>query len=193
MLISPWLLLVWRACFQTARGGKRTHQQQHHLICEISFFEILGRILTTCFFDFCENRLFFFTGVGAERSCGARAFLSGRLGCCGLPGAPAAHGLSFLVVWAAAACRALLRRTGFPFWSFGLLRLAGRSCGALAFLSGRLGCCGLPGALAAHGLYFLVVWAAAACRALLRCTGEEIAFSCQLVPEIIIFPGYLNH
>ena len=41
--------------------------------------------------------------------------------------APAAHWLSFLVVWAAAACRALLRCTGFPFWSFGLLRLAGRA------------------------------------------------------------------
>ena len=83
--------------------------------------------------------------------------------------APAAHWLSFLVVWAAAACRALLRCMGFPFWSFRLLRLAGRSCGAWALLSGRLGCCGLPGALAVHGSSFLVAWAAAACWALLRC------------------------
>ena len=97
MLISPWLLLVWRACFETARGGKRRHQQQHHLIYEIPFFEILGRILATCFFDFFENRMFFLR-VLAVRSCSALAFLSGRLGCCGLPGALAVHGLSFLVV-----------------------------------------------------------------------------------------------
>ena len=67
-------------------------------------------------------------------------------------GAPAVYGLPCLVVWAAAVCRALLRCTGFPVWSFGLLRLAGRSRGARASLSGRLGCCGLPGALAVHGL-----------------------------------------
>ena len=105
---------------------------------------------------------------GWGRSCGARAVVSGRLGCCGSPGAPVVRGLSFLVVWAVAACRALLWCAGCRFWSFGLLRLAGRSCGARAVVSGRLGCCGLPGALAVYELSFLVVWAAVACWALLQ-------------------------
>ena len=66
--------------------------------------------------------MFFLTGfvvwvVGVGGSCGARAVVSGRLGCCGLPGAPAVHGLSFLVVWAAVACWALLRCMGYTYYN----------------------------------------------------------------------------
>ena len=163
MLISPWLVPVWRVRFGSRRGEKRARQQQHHLIYEISLFEILGRIIGTCFYIFCENHLFFFTGIVdrirgavlrctgcrfrsfgllslAGRFCGARAVVSGRLGCCRLLGASAVHGLSFPVVWAAVACRVLMRSTGCSFRSFGLLSLAGCFCGARVVVSGRLDC-----------------------------------------------------
>ena len=52
---------------------------------------------------------------------------------------------------------------GLSFLVVGLLRLAGRSCGARAVVSGRFWCCGLSGAPAVRGLSFLVVG--------LRCCG----------------------
>ena len=134
MLISPWLLLVWRVLFvNRARRKTHTSTAAPPYLRDFLFRNPGGH----------SDDIFFLILV--KIGC----FLSRGFGL----GAPAVHGLPcLLVVWAAAACRALLRRTGFPVWSFGLLRLAGRSCGARASLSGRLGCCGLPGALAVHGL-----------------------------------------
>ena len=152
MLISPWLLLVWRVFFVN-RARRKTHTSTAAPPYLRDFlFRIPGGHSDDMFFL-----------ILVKIGC----FLSRGFGL----GAPAVYGLPCLVVWAAAVCRALLRCTGFPVWSFGLLRLAGRSCGARASLSGRLGCCGLPGALAVHGLPCLVVWAAAVCRALSRCMG----------------------
>ena len=114
--------------FFKPHGGENAHiNSSTTLSTRFPFSKSWGAFWLHVFSIFVKIGCFFY-GCWAGRSCGARAFLPGRLGCCGSPGAPAAHGLSFLVVWAAAARRALLRCTGFPFWSFGLLRLVGRSC-----------------------------------------------------------------
>ena len=98
MLISPWLLLVWRVFFVN-RARRKTHTSTAAPPYLRDFlFRIPGGHSDDMFFL-----------ILVKIGC----FLSRGFGL----GAPAVYGLPCLVVWAAAVCRALSRCMG-----FGLLR-----------------------------------------------------------------------
>ena len=73
--------------FFKPHGGENAHiNSSTTLSTRFPFSKSWGAFWLHVFSIFVKIGCFFY-GCWAGRSCGARAFLSGRLGCCGLPGA----------------------------------------------------------------------------------------------------------